>query len=79
MKKKLKPFILFLIPFLLIIFSNSLNVLDLKITNISTSYIGKKGLLLLKISENKQNINQLFNNEDKNKLININIYAENKE
>ena len=75
----MKPFILFLIPFLIIIFSNSLNVLDLKIANISTSYIGKKGLLLLKISENKQNINQLFNNEDKNKLFKINIYAENKE
>ena len=79
MKKKMKPFILFLIPFLLIIFSNSLNLLDLKIANISTSYIGKKGLLLLKISENKQNINQLINNEDTNELFKTNIYAENKE
>ena len=79
MKFNEKRFITLLITFSLFLNSNYCKNLDLKIEQLYTSYIGKKGILLLKLDKTGIKINKLFNKEEKKTYFKTSIYSKNEE
>ena len=79
MKFNEKRFITLLIAFSLFLNSNCCKTLDLKIEQLYTSYIGKKGILLLKLDKTGIKINKLFNKEEKKTYFKTSIYSKNEE
>ena len=64
MKFNEKRFIVLLISFLFFLNCNCSKTLDLKIEQLTNTYIGKNGILLLKLDKSGKNINEIFNKEE---------------
>lgn len=69
-------FILLLINFF-IVFSISSEIIKIKINHITTSYVGKKGILILKTSESSQYINDIIHKNEMKILFKALIYRKN--
>ena len=57
--------VLYIITILLFSIYNSYEIIDLKIEHITTSYIGKKGLLFLEVDNNEKKLNQIVKINEK--------------
>ena len=79
MKFNDKRFIILLVSFLLFLGSKCSKTIDLKIEQLTHSYIGKNSILLLKLDKNGKNIKELFKKEDTKTYFKTSIYSKKEE
>ena len=70
-------FLFLFLNFILFSLSYSSEIVNLKINQITTSYIGKKGILILKTDEIRQNIHNIINEEEIKNCFKTTIYSKN--